>query len=80
MYIYMYVCICIFTCIYIGLLSKVAFVASSMMMVGEREVKSKVLFYRTITIGSYKRLQKVHIHTCIYILIIHMYKCIIKSL
>jgi hypothetical protein len=48
-----------------GLLSRVAFVASSMMMVGEREVKSKVLFYRTITIGSFKRLQKVCI--CIFI-------------
>mmetsp|Transcript_23119 Transcript_23119/g.22282 ORF Transcript_23119/g.22282 Transcript_23119/m.22282 type:complete len:232 (+) Transcript_23119:172-867(+) len=40
-----------------GILSRVAFVTSSMMMVGEREVKSKVLFYGTITIGSYRRLQ-----------------------
>jgi hypothetical protein len=42
-----------------GLLSKVAFVTSSMIMMNDREVNTDVLLHKTITMSGYERLQKV---------------------
>lgn len=42
-----------------GLLSKVAFVTGSVIMMNDREVSTDILLHKTITMSGYKRLQKV---------------------